>query len=184
MYAHSPAAARTKCVTHLLHGTRTAQPMNILVLCTGNSARSILLESLLNRLGEGRVTAFSAGSHPAGRVHPEALKLLSAKGYPTGGLRSKSWDEFADPGAPDMRAVITVCGNAAEETCPIWPGTPLRGHWGVEDPAAATPEAQPAAFETAYSLLKARAEAFLTEPIEDMARDDLATLLTSIGDRG
>jgi len=155
--------------------------MNILVLCTGNSARSILLESLLNRLGEGRVRAWSAGSHPAGRVHPEALSLLAAKGYPTDALRSKSWDEFAAADAPEMHAVITVCGNAAGETCPIWPGTPLRGHWGVADPAAAPPQGQPDAFATAYAQLKTRAEAFLAEPIEDMARDELSALLNRIG---
>ncbi|MDJ0827047.1 MAG: arsenate reductase ArsC [Rhodobacter sp.] len=127
--------------------------MNILVLCTGNSARSILLESLLNHLSEGRVTAFSAGSQPAGRVHAEALRLLAEKGYATGGLRSKSWDEFGADDAPEMDAVITVCGRAAGETCPIWPGAPLR----------------------------ARAEALLSHPIESMERAELATLLTEIG---
>jgi len=155
--------------------------MNILVLCTGNSARSILLESLLNRLGEGRVQAWSAGSKPTGRVHPEAVKLLSAKGYRTDGLRSKSWDEFAEKDAPEMQAVITVCGSAAGETCPIWPGAPLRGHWGIEDPAAATPEDQPQAFADAYRLLHAHAEAFLSEPIEDMDRDELGAVLKRVG---
>jgi arsenate reductase len=135
--------------------------MNILVLCTGNSARSILLESLLNRLGAGRVTAWSAGSRPAGRVHPASLGLLAAKGYDTAGLRSKSWDEFALPGAPKMDLVITVCGSAAGEACPIWPGAPLRAHWGVEDPAAAAEADWPAAFEAAYAALETRARAFL-----------------------
>lgn len=136
--------------------------MNILVLCTGNSARSILLEAILNRDGAKRgIRAFSAGSRPAGQVHPEALRLLDAEGYPTTGLRSKSWDEFAAPGAPAMDLVITVCGSAAGEACPIWPGTPLRAHWGVDDPAAAAPADQPAAFTEAFATLRTRARAFL-----------------------
>ncbi|MDJ0630362.1 MAG: arsenate reductase ArsC [Rhodobacter sp.] len=155
--------------------------MNILVLCTGNSARSILLESLLNRHGEGRVRAWSAGSKPSGKVHPESLKLLAARGYPTEGLRSKSWDEFGTDDAPEMDAVITVCGSAADETCPIWPGAPVRAHWGVEDPAAAAPADQPDAFATAYALLRARAEALLSQPFESMERPDLARLLNKIG---
>jgi len=105
--------------------------MNILVLCTGNSARSILLESLLNHLGGGRISAFSAGSKPAGQVHPGALALLMREGFDLGGLRSKSWDEFGNSNSPVMDAVITVCGNAANEECPIWPGAPVKAHWGV-----------------------------------------------------
>lgn len=155
--------------------------VNLLVLCTGNSARSILLESILNRLGAGRVRAWSAGSHPTGKVHPEALKLLQAKGYPTDQLRSKSWDEFAGPDAPEMDAVITVCGSAANETCPVWPGAPLRAHWGVEDPAAAAPDNQADAFATAYRLLAARAEALLAQPVEFMGRAELDRRLTEIG---
>lgn len=135
--------------------------MNILVLCTGNSARSILLEALLNARGVGRVTAYSAGSQPAGRVHPQSLRLLAAEGIETASARSKSWDEFAAPGAPVMDAVITVCGSAAEETCPIWPGAPVRAHWGLEDPAAAAEADWDAAFRTAYAILDRRAEAFL-----------------------
>ncbi|MEM8576972.1 MAG: arsenate reductase ArsC [Pseudomonadota bacterium] len=135
--------------------------MNILVLCTGNSARSILLEALLNARGAGRVTAYSAGSQPAGRVHPQSLRLLAAEGIETASARSKSWDEFAAPGAPVMDAVITVCGSAAEETCPIWPGAPVRAHWGLEDPAAAAEADWDAAFRTAYAILDRRAEAFL-----------------------
>jgi arsenate reductase len=153
--------------------------MNILVLCTGNSARSILLESLLNHLGQGRVTAYSAGSQPAGRVHPQSLALLAAKGHDVAGFRSKSWDEFAAQGAPRMAAVITVCGSAAGETCPIWPGAPLRALWGVEDPAAATPDQAPEAFAQAYAILQRRAEAFLAEDIGRMDDAQLSAHLTS-----
>ena len=117
--------------------------MNILVLCTGNSARSILLEAILNRHGAGRVSAWSAGSQPAGRVHPQSLQLLDTRGYDTSGLRSKSWDVFAATGAPVLDMVITVCGNADSETCPIWHGAPLRVHWGVDDPAALPPMNRP-----------------------------------------
>lgn len=153
--------------------------MNILVLCTGNSARSILLESILNR--SGRVTAYSAGSKPAGQVHPGALKLLGEKGYDTSQLRSKSWHEFTEPNAPTMDAVITVCGNAANETCPIWPGTPVRGHWGVDDPAVAEPEDWDRAFATAYEKLNTRARAFFTLPITRISADELAHELDRIG---
>jgi arsenate reductase (thioredoxin) len=151
--------------------------MNILVLCTGNSARSILLECILN--ASGRVTAYSAGSQPKGRVHPQSIAILVAKGYPTTGLRSKSWDEFSTPLSPVMHAVITVCGSAAAETCPIWPGTPIRAHWGVEDPAGADDE--PAAFLQAYTLLKAKADAFLALPVEEMDADRLKAALIRIG---
>ena len=153
--------------------------MNILVLCTGNSARSILLESLLNALGQGRIRAYSAGSQPAGRVHPEALALLKRRGLPHASARSKSWDEFAVPDAPQMQAVITVCGSAAAETCPLWPGTPVRGHWGVEDPAAATD--QVGAFAAAFIILKDRAQAFLALAPETMNHDDLRQAITKIG---
>lgn len=155
--------------------------MNILVLCTGNSARSILLESLLNHYGTPRVTAFSAGSQPAGQVNPHALRLLAAKGHETSGFRSKSWNEFGTVDAPEMDIVITVCGSAAAETCPMWPGTPLRAHWGVEDPAAATPEAADAAFADAYAILHRRAAAFLAAPIEAMDRTTLGTHLRTCG---
>lgn len=154
--------------------------MNILLLCTGNSARSILLESLLNTLGGGRVRAWSAGSRPTGTVHPQSLALLAAEGQDISGLRSKSWDEFAGPGAPEMHAVITVCGSAAGETCPIWPGAPVRAHWGIEDPAAAAPERQPAAFRTAYDILRRRATALLDLPIETLTDDELRMHLTRI----
>lgn len=135
--------------------------MNILVLCTGNSARSILLEALLNKMGAGEIKAYSAGSQPAGKVHPQSLKLLQQKGYPVDQARSKSWDEFAGPGAPAMDLVITVCASAAGETCPIWPGAPLRAHWGIADPAAAAQPDWEEAFEAAYQALHRRAEAFV-----------------------
>lgn len=142
--------------------------MNVLVLCTGNSARSILLESLLNTLGNSRVTAYSAGSAPAGRVHPQSVTLLKAQGHETAHFHSKSWDVFGGADAPEMAAVITVCGSAAGETCPIWPGAPVRAHWGVEDPAAASDADAPAAFEEAYTILHRRAAAFLAAPIETL----------------
>lgn len=134
---------------------------NVLFLCTGNSARSILAEALLNRLGEGNWRGYSAGSFPKGEVHPMALQLLGERGFPTEGLRSKSWDEFAGAAAPRFALVITVCDNAAGETCPIWPGNPARLHWGIADPAAIEGPRQRAAFETACAELEARIAAFL-----------------------
>jgi protein-tyrosine-phosphatase len=135
--------------------------VNLLFLCTGNSARSILAEALLNRLGEGRFRGFSAGSFPKGEVHPAALGLLRERGFVIDQLRSKSWDEFADPEGPRIDHVITVCDNAAGETCPIWPGNPAREHWGIADPAVVEGAGQRAAFEEAYRLLEARIKAFL-----------------------
>lgn len=158
--------------------------MNILVLCTGNSARSILLESIFNRLGRGRVTAFSAGSQPAGKVHPQSITLLTREGYDVTAARSKSWDEFAEPGAPEMDMVITVCGSAAGETCPIWPGAPVRAHWGVEDPAAADQANWEAAFDKAYRILRGRAETLLALPIETMDNATLKHELDRIGTSG
>lgn len=155
--------------------------MNILVLCTGNSARSILLESALNHHGGTRITAYSAGSQPVGQVNPHATALLQSSGHETSGFRSKSWDEFAEPDAPQMDIVITVCGSAAAETCPMWPGTPLRAHWGVEDPAAVSPDQAEAAFEEAYAILLRRAQAFLAAPIETMAPSALTAHLKSCG---
>lgn len=155
--------------------------MNILVLCTGNSARSILLESIFNSLGKGRVTAFSAGSKPTGRIHPSTLSLLKEKRHPAESLRSKSWDEFSWPTADKMDAVITVCGNARDETCPIWPGAPLKAHWGVEDPAAVT-KSPIAAFEIAYAMLEARAKAWLSLDFEAMDHAKQQYHLTRIGD--
>jgi len=142
----------------------TTQPVrNVLFLCTGNSARSILSESLLNRLGCGRFRAFSAGSKPVGRVNPGALELLQRRGYPTEELRSKSWDDFAGPGAPAMDYIITVCNNAAGETCPVWPGQPATEHWDIDDPAGVgdTDDERRAAFEEAYAVLQKRIEKFL-----------------------
>lgn len=138
-----------------------SEPANVLFLCTGNSARSILAEALLNRLGEGRWRGFSAGSFPKGEVHPMALELLGARGFPTEGLRSKSWDEFAGPDSPRLDLVITVCDNAAGETCPVWPGRPARLHWGIADPAAVAGPGQRAAFAAACDELEARIAAFL-----------------------
>mgnify|MGYP001086436864 FL=1 len=155
--------------------------MNILVLCTGNSARSILLETILNHRSDGRIKAWSAGSKPAGRVHPQSLRLLAEKGFPTDGLSSQSWDDYTGPDAPVMDAVITVCGSAAGEECPYWPGAPLRAHWGIEDPAAATPDDQPEAFETAYKLLAAKADALLVLPFEEMTQEDLQAVFDRIG---
>ena len=157
--------------------------MNILVLCTGNSARSILLESILTHRSDGRITSYSAGSKPSGKVHPQSLVLLAREGFPIDGLRSQSWDVYAAPGAPVMDAVITVCGSAAGETCPIWPGAPLRAHWGVDDPAAAAePDWEPA-FTTAYTRLNQRATALFDLPFEDMSQDALQTHLSAIGTR-
>ncbi|MDQ2088632.1 arsenate reductase ArsC [Marimonas arenosa] len=156
--------------------------MNVLVLCTGNSARSILLEALLNRLGDGRITAYSAGSQPTGAVHPQSLKLLASKGYDLSSVRSKSWDEFAEPGAPKMDAVITVCASAAGETCPIWPGAPVRAHWGVDDPAATDEADWDEAFHAAYARLERRARAFLDMPVEDMEAGELKLHLDRIGE--
>ena len=155
--------------------------MNILVLCTGNSARSILLESILTQESGGRVTGFSAGSQPAGKVHPASLALLEELGYPIDGLSSKSWDVFAEPEAPEMDVVITVCDSAASETCPFWPGAPVQAHWGVEDPAAAAQADWPTAFRAAYDRLKARADALLALPIETMEPPALKAALVKIG---
>lgn len=156
---------------------------NVLFLCTGNSARSILAESLLNSLGQGRFRAFSAGSHPAGHVNPLALEVLAEEGLPTDGLRSKSWDEFAVPGAPVMDFVFTVCDNAAGETCPVWPGQPMTAHWGIEDPARAvgTHFQQKAAFITAARYLRNRISAFLALPVATVDRMALSRQLHAIG---
>ncbi|MGB3148129.1 MAG: arsenate reductase ArsC [Paracoccaceae bacterium] len=156
--------------------------MNILVLCTGNSARSILLEAILGRLGAPLgLRAYSAGSRPAGHVHPQSLRLLAGYGYPLEGLRSKSWEEFGEPGAPQMDAVITVCGSAAGESCPLWPGAPLRAHWGVEDPAASAEADWPTAFQAAYDALFARATYFIDQGPQALDRAGLRALLTKAG---
>ena len=148
-------------------------PFNVLVLCTGNSARSILGEMLFNHLGGGRVKAWSAGSKPGGTVNPVALETLVRHGIPCDGARSKSWDEFAAPGAPEFDFIFTVCANAANETCPIWPGHPTTAHWGIPDPAHVEPlAARREAFETAYQSLRRRIEAFLALPLETMSREE------------
>jgi arsenate reductase len=156
---------------------------NVLVLCTGNSARSILGEALLNHWGKGRFTAFSAGSHPKGEVHPLALDVLRRHRLPTDGLRSKSWDEFAAPGAPPMHFVFTVCDNAAAEVCPIWPGQPMTAHWGIADPAAATgsEEVQRRAFDRAFRELDARIKIFTSLRVESLDRLALQRELDAIG---
>ena len=147
----------------------------VLVLCTGNSARSILGEMLFNHLGKGRVRAWSAGSKPAGQVNPVAIETLRRHGIPSEGARSKSWDEFAVPSAPTLDFIFTVCGNAAAETCPVWPGHPATAHWGVPDPAHVEPiDARRAAFEEAYQSLKMRIEAFLALPLETMTPQESA----------
>jgi len=154
---------------------------NVLILCTGNSARSILAEAIFNRDGAGRVQAWSAGSNPTGVVNPAALRLLAAKGLPARSYRSKSWDEFAAPGAPQIDLVVTVCGSAAGEVCPVWPGAPLRCHWGVDDPAAAPPDQIDVAFQIAYHRLSARINAFLALPFEAMEPNALQVQLDRIG---
>jgi len=161
----------------------TDRVFNVLFLCTGNSARSILAESLLNQLGEGRFRAFSAGSQPKGEVHPLALGLLRELGHPVDGLRSKSVDEFGGADAPVMDFVFTVCDNAAGEVCPIWPGHPMTAHWGIEDPAAATgtPAQREQAFHTAFRLLANRIRAFIALPLAGLERESLRAQLQQIG---
>lgn len=149
-------------------------PINILVLCTGNSARSILGEALFNHLGDGRVRACSAGSQPSGRVNPVALETLENHGVPLSEARSKSWDEFAAPGAPHFDYIFTVCASAAGETCPVWPGHPTTAHWAIDDPAHVEPlEARRAAFELAYGRLERRIRAFLALPLQTMSVEDV-----------
>jgi arsenate reductase len=156
---------------------------NVLFLCTGNSARSIMAEAILNRLGRGQFRAYSAGSAPKGEVNPHAVRLLQSLGYETAGLRSKSWHEFARPGAPPLDFVFTVCDNAAGETCPVWPGQPMTAHWGVPDPAAAVgSEAEIAlAFKDAYRMLYRRIELFVALPIKSLDQLTLQRRLKEIG---
>jgi len=156
---------------------------NVLFLCTGNSARSIMAESILNREGRGRFRAFSAGSHPKSGINPYAIELLQKLNYDITPLRSKSWSEFAEPGAPELDFVITVCDNAAGETCPLWPGQPLTAHWGIPDPAAATgtPAEIALAFKDAYRMLARRIELFVALPISGLDRLVLSVRLKEIG---
>ncbi|MBB6424622.1 arsenate reductase ArsC [Sphingopyxis sp. JAI128] len=154
---------------------------NVLFLCTGNSARSILGEALLNRQGGGRFRAFSAGSFPKGDVHPAALELLGDLGFDTVGLRSKSWGEFSQPGAPKLDFIFTVCQGAADETCPIWPGNPVTAHWGIEDPAAVEGAGQREAFERALHYLSNRVAQFLVLPHESIDAMAMERELKEIG---
>ena len=156
---------------------------NVLFLCTGNSARSILAESILNKDGGGRFRAFSAGSQPKGTVNPFALKALESFDYPAEGFRSKAWDEFAAAGAPVMDFVFTVCDNAAGESCPVWPGQPMTAHWGIEDPAAVEgPDIQKeAAFVAAFRYLKNRISVFTALPVASLDRSSLRAKLAEIG---
>ena len=156
---------------------------NVLFLCTGNSARSILAEAILNKEGAARFHAFSAGSFPKGQVHPGSVKLLAELGYPTGSYRSKSWDEFATADAPPLDFVFTVCDDAAGETCPVWPGHPMTAHWGIPDPAAAPPEKQERAFRDAYHALQRRIGLFLSLPLNSIDEMSLQSKLREIGRR-
>lgn len=152
---------------------------NVLFLCTGNSARSIMAEALLAVLGKGRFRAFSAGSFPSGRIQPLAAKLCEELGYPVANLRSKSWDEFAAPDAPPLHFVITVCDNAAGETCPVWPGRPALAHWGVADPAQHPDD--PQAFRDAWSVLRRRVDLLLSLPLDKLDRLATEQQLKNIG---
>lgn len=154
---------------------------NVLFLCTGNSARSILAEAILNKEGAGRFRAFSAGSFPKGKVHPAALNLLQELGYPTSEFRSKSWDEFAAAGAPELDFIFTVCDDAAGEVCPIWPGHPMTAHWGISDPAAAPLDQQERGFRTAFFALQNRIRLFLALPLESIDQMSLQNRLREIG---
>jgi len=159
------------------------RPYNVLFLCTGNSARSVLAEAILQKDGDGRFRAFSAGSQPKGAVNPFALAVLRRLGYPSAGFRSKSWLEFAEPGAPQMDFVFTVCDIAAGEACPIWPGHPATAHWGVEDPAAVegADSEKEAAFVAAFNYLRNRIAAFVSLPFASVDRTTLASRLREIG---
>ncbi len=161
----------------------TDRPFNALFLCTGNSARSIFGEAILAREGLGKFKAYSAGSQPRGEVHPYTLELLRHLNHPTKGIRSKSWDEFAKPGAPLLDFVFTVCDDAAKEVCPVWPGQPTSAHWGVPDPAAfeGTEAERRLAFAESYRMLKNRISAFVNLPIASLDRLSLKTKLDAIG---
>lgn len=162
-----------------------AEPYNVLFLCTGNSARSILAEAILSHHGKPHFRSYSAGSHPAGKVRPEALKQIELAGLSTEGLRSKSWDEFAQAGAPKMNFVFTVCDRAASEVCPLWPGQPMTAHWGVADPAAVegTPEEVERAFRDAFTALERRINLFLSLPLATLSELAIQREIDSIGQR-
>src|SRR6516225_7945473 len=160
-----------------------AKPYDVLFLCTGNSARSIIAEAILNKLGAGKFRAYSAGSQPKGHVHPEALKLLRSLSYDTSGFRSKSWSEFADPDAPLLDFVFTVCDNAAGEVCPVWPGQPMPAHWGLPDPAEAKGNAAEIAlaFKDTYRMLNQRIGIFTSLPFRSLDQMSLQKTLREIG---
>lgn len=166
--------------------TMASRRFNVLFLCTGNSARSIMAECALNRWGKGRFKGFSAGSHPKGDVHPMTLELLRQHGYETAGLRSKSWDEFAALDSPRLDFAFTLCDNAAGEVCPIWPGHPVTAHWGVNDPAAfAGPEERKReAFERAYLVLETLIKRFVSLPIDSLDRESIARRAAEIAEDG
>jgi arsenate reductase len=161
----------------------TAKPYNVLVLCTGNSARSIMAEALINTLGEGRFHAWSAGSHPTGKVNPLAIEQVATTGYPIEGLRSKSWDEFASPGAPQMDFILTVCDNAAGEICPVWPGHPVSAHWGFEDPAAVSgsEQARRAAFGKVFRQIQGRVRQLMNLPLTQLDQAAIKREMQAIG---
>ena len=161
----------------------TKRAYNVLFLCTGNSARSVIAEAILNRLGAGKFKAYSAGSMPKGEVHPETLALLKRLNYDTSAFRSKSWDEFTQPGAPPLDFVFTVCDNAAGEACPVWPGQPMTAHWGIEDPAAVEgPDIEKEkAFVAAFRYLRNRISVFAALPMESLDKAALGTKLREIG---
>ena len=165
--------------------TSTPKPrvFNVLFLCTGNSARSILAEAILNKVGHGAFRAYSAGSFPKGKVHPQALALLDSLQFDTSGYRSKSWDEFSRPDAPVLDFVFTVCDNAANEVCPVWPGQPMTAHWGVPDPAAVegTPAEVGAAFADTYRMLNNRIAVFTSLPLDKLDRMSLSARVREIG---
>src|SRR5258708_10765749 len=159
------------------------RPFNVVFLCSGNSARSIMAEAILNNLGVGKFRAYSAGSQPKGHVHPETIQLLQGLGFDTSRFRSKSWSEFATPGAPPLDFVFTVCDNAAGETCPVWPGQPMTAHWGIPDPAEVkgTPAEIALAFKDAYRMLHRRISVFAALPLRSLDQLSLQNKLSEIG---
>src|SRR5687767_14544392 len=183
---NSPASARRappSCPNYSETATMTDRPFNVLILCTGNSARSILGEALVNHWGRGKFVGYSAGSSPKGQVHPIALELLRHMKMPTEGLRSKSWDEFARPGAPSLDFVFTVCDNAAGEACPVWPGQPMTAHWGLDDPAAVegSDTVKCLAFRKTFQELENRIKIFTSLPIASLEKSKLQQRLREIG---